>query len=74
MDRRQFLVVDVNRAGDVLGCARVGATHIATKLADEADLAGRERRLLGGLEAGEARNGADRLDAHQIGRREDRAA
>ena len=72
-DDRQFLEVDDYLGGDVLRLgARVGDAH-GDHLAHVAHLVGRQRRLLGGLEAGQRRNRADRLHPRHVRGGEDRA-
>src|SRR5262249_30822788 len=69
----QLFEGDFGRIGEVFGLGpRLRDAH-RDQLADLAHLAAREDRLLGSLEALEARDGADRLDALEIlGRKDQR--
>ena len=69
-DRRQFLEVQGYARRDILGFGARRRDAHRDELADMPDLAGRERRLLGDLEAGQSRHGPDRVDAVQIRRGE----
>ena len=69
-DGRQLLEVQGHARRDVLGLgARRGDAH-RNELADVPDLAGRQRRLLRDLEAGQSRHRPDRPDPVQIRRGE----
>ena len=73
---RQFLDIERNGNGHVLGLgAGIGETH-RHQLADIADFLARQDRLLGDLEAAQRRHRADRLHAvaREIGCREHRLA
>ena len=69
---RQLFEVERDGAGDILGLRTRRRDAHRDDLADEAHLVGCERGLLGDLEAAQARNGADRLDAYEIGSGENR--
>ena len=63
----QFLEIDRDALGDVLGLrARAPQAH-RDELADLAHLVARKRRLLGGLEAGKSGDRDDRFHAVEIG-------
>src|SRR5205814_6467540 len=61
-----FVVKDFDRIGEVLGLGARSRDAHGDQLADLAHLAGGEHRLLGGLEALEAGDGADRLYVFQV--------
>ena len=74
VDGGQRLEVERDGGCDILGLgARRRHAH-RHHLADMADLAGREHRLLGDLETGQRRHRADRLYVGEIIRREDHIA
>ena len=65
-DGRQLLEVQSHARRDILSfSARWGDAH-GDELADMPDLAGRQRRLLGDLEAGQSRHRPDRSDGVQV--------
>ena len=68
---RQFFEIERDRRRDILGLGPRRRHAHGDELADMAHLAGGEHRLLGGLEAGQAGHGADRLHAREVGRGED---
>ena len=69
-DRRQFFEIQGYARRDILGFGARRRDAHGDELADMPDLAGRERRLLGDLEARQSRHCPDRVDAAQIRRGE----
>ena len=67
VDRRQLLEIELDGSRDVLGFGAGSRDAHRDELADLAHLVGGEHRLLRDLEAGKRRDGADRLDAVEIG-------
>ncbi|GJE41207.1 hypothetical protein AEGHOMDF_0369 [Methylobacterium soli] len=74
VDGRQLLEVENDRGRDVLGLGPARGEAEGHELAHLPDLAGGQDRLLRDLEAGQARDRPDRLDAVEIGRGEDAVA
>ena len=70
VDGREFLEIQRHARRDVLGFSARRRDAHGDQLADMPHLAGRQRRLLGDLEARQPRHRPDRLDAVQIRRRE----
>ena len=70
VDGRELLEVQRYARRDILGLGARRRDAHGDQLADMPHLAGRQRRLLGDLEAGQSRHRPDGLDAVQIRRRE----